>query len=127
MNASSLAMFYQGLLRAGKGDDKVWSAETVAMGLRVRTGDLLDPMTRKPANRALGMVIAGDDERIYRSFGQANSASTFGHPGVGGQIGWADPDTGISFAFFTNGCDRNSLRMGLRSIALSTQAALCAV
>eukprot|EP01045_Picozoa_sp_COSAG04_P023425 COSAG04_NODE_2780_length_3594_cov_5.982546_3_plen_452_part_00 len=35
-------------------------------------------------------------------FGYSNSAATFGHNGAGGQAGWGDPATGISFAFLTN-------------------------
>merc|ERR1711969_480330 len=35
-------------------------------------------------------------------FGYSNSATAFGHNGAGGQAGWGDPATGISFAFLTN-------------------------
>ena len=32
-------------------------------------------------------------------FGLTNSAGAFGHDGVGGKFVWADPETGLSFAF----------------------------
>ena len=45
------------------------------------------------------------------------------NPGFGGQSGWADPATGISFGYLTNGFDRNQLREGRRRVALSSLAA----
>ena len=51
----------------------------------------------------------------------------FGHGGAGGQIAWADPATGLSFAYLTNGHDRDLLREGRRIIALSSLAAVCAL
>lgn len=36
-------------------------------------------------------------------FGRGSSLRTFGHGGAGGQVGFADPDTGLAFAFVTNG------------------------
>jgi len=127
LTAGDLALFYQGLLRdlTPHTGPRVWQRESLADALRVRTGDLLDPMMRKPANRALGMVIAGGDDRVFRGFGHTNSASAFGHGGAGGQVAWADPETGISFAYVTNGCDRNPLRMGRRGVGLSSRAASC--
>jgi CubicO group peptidase (beta-lactamase class C family) len=127
-NAASLALFYQGLLTGGpRGDDHaIWSRETLREGLRVRTGDLVDPMTGQPANRALGLVIAGDEKRVFRAFSPGNSPDAFGHAGAGGQIAWADPATGLSFAFLTSGFDRDPLRMGIRGTKMSSAAVRCA-
>ena len=61
-----------------------------------------------------------------RGFGRTNSAESFGHPGFGGQSGWADPATGISFGFLTNGFDRHDIREARRRVALSSLAATCA-
>ncbi len=128
MTAGDLALFYQGLLRDSASHDgaRVWEADTVARGLEVRTGELLDPMMRRKANRALGLVIAGESDGVYRGFGHTNSARAFGHGGAGGQVAWADPETGISFGYCTNGCDRNPLRQGRRTVGLSSRAASCA-
>ena len=72
-------------------------------------------------NRALGVVVAGGDGMAnYRGFGKTNSALAFGHGGAGGQIGWADPATGISLGYATNGFDRNDMRQGRRGVALSS-------
>ena len=123
--AADLALFYQALLAdlSGEGAPGVWDRTTLQDALRVRTGDLVDPMVGRPANRALGVVIAGGDDRPFRGFGPTNSPAAFGHNGAGGQVAWADPETGISFAYLTNGCDRNPLRMGRRGVGLSARAA----
>jgi CubicO group peptidase (beta-lactamase class C family) len=128
-NAASLAMLYQALLRDGRapGGAPVWRPETLAEALRVRTGDLTDPWFGTTANRALGVVIAGDEAgRAARGFGRTSSAVAFGHNGAGGQVAWGDPATGISFAFLTNTFDRNPIRQGRRGLALSSRAAACA-
>ena len=70
--AAGLALFYQAILRDLEPHDgpRIWEAETVAEAIRPRTGDLLDPVSRVPANRGLGVVIAGDDgHRTWRGFG----------------------------------------------------------
>jgi CubicO group peptidase (beta-lactamase class C family) len=127
MTAADLALFYQALLAALRGDDeRIWKVDTVRQGLRVRTGDLTDPLFRKRVHRALGLVIAGDADRTYRGFGHTGSEHSFGHNGAGGQIAWADPDSGISFVYCTNGMDRHPIRQARRSVALSSLAAVCA-
>jgi CubicO group peptidase (beta-lactamase class C family) len=128
LSAGDLALFYQALLHDGRapGGPAVWKPEILAASLRVRSGTLLDPMVGKPANRGLGVVIAGDATRVARGFAPSNSPTAFGHWGAGGQVAWADPATGLSFVFFTNGMDRNPLRLGARGIALSAHAAACA-
>ena len=55
----------------------------------------------------------------------ARTQPIFGHPGFGGQIGWADPATGISFGYLTNGYDRNDLREGGTSVAMRSLAGAC--
>lgn len=127
MTAAAMALFYQGLLHGGaQGGPALWSAETRAMSRKVVSGDLTDPLYGKPVHRAMGIVVSGDEERNYRGFGHTNSELAFGHGGAGGQIAWADPATGISFAYCTNGHDRNPIRVGRRGVSLSNRAAVCA-
>jgi CubicO group peptidase (beta-lactamase class C family) len=122
-NAADLARFYQALL-----DDpgEVWSRD-------VRLDGISEIRNRFPdqrgvvANRTLGLVVAGDDgQSAARGFGHTVSPAAFGHNGAGGQIAWADPATGLSFVYLTNGLDRNVLREWRRTSGLSSRAARCA-
>ena len=124
MTAAAMTLFYQGLLHGGAlGGTRVWSDETLAMGRTVISVDYRDMLSGVLVNRALGIVIAGDGNRNFRGFGHTNSETAFGHNGAGGQVAWADPATGLSFCYATNGHDRNPLRMGRRGVSLSTKAA----
>ncbi len=125
--AGDLALFYQGLLlNRGIDGAPIWNPEALSSALTVRSGDLTDPLLGVPCNRALGVIVAGDDGLAsHRGFGTTNSPLAFGHGGIGGQIGWADPATGISFGYCTNGLDRNEVRQGQRGIAISSLAADC--
>ena len=118
--AADVAMFYQALMRnAGT----VWRPEFLAGTLgRVRV-HLPDPMTGAPANYGLGVVIAGDDRyKPYRGMGSRVSERAFGHQGVGGQVAWGDPASGISFCLLTNGLDANPLRSAQLCAAASNRA-----
>ena len=127
MTAGDLALFYQGLLH-NRGTDgaPIIKPEALKEALRVRSGDYKDPIFGFKVNRALGVVVAGDDGLAnYRGFGKTNSPLAFGHGGAGGQIGWADPTTGISLGYCTNGFDRNDMRQGRRGVGISSLAAVC--
>ncbi|MGO9453176.1 MAG: serine hydrolase domain-containing protein [Candidatus Binataceae bacterium] len=126
--AGDLALFYQALLNDGKAHDgtRIWQSDMLRAARRIRSGKLIDPARGIVANRALGIVIAGDDGKgNLRGFGRTNSPEAFGHPGFGGQIGWADPASGISFGYLTNGYDRNDLREGRRGVAVCSLAGAC--
>ena len=125
-NAHDLAVFYQALLYGGLGDVQIWSEETLNSARKVRSGELRDPLFGQLANRGLGIIISGDENRNFRGFGKTNSPSAFGHNGAGGQIAWADPESGLSVAYLTSGHDRNNVRQGKRGVAISSIAAECA-
>ena len=125
-NAHDLALFYQALLHGGLGDVQIWSAETLGLARKVRSGELRDPLFGQLANRGLGIIISGDENRNFRGFGKTNSPSAFGHNGAGGQIAWVDPESGLSVAYLTSGHDRNNVRQGKRGVAISSIAAACA-
>ena len=125
-NAHDLALFYQALLYGGLGDVQIWSEETLNSARKVRSGELRDPLFGQLANRGLGIIISGDENRNFRGFGKTNSPSAFGHNGAGGQIAWVDPESGLSVAYLTSGHDRNNVRQGKRGVAISSIAAECA-
>jgi CubicO group peptidase (beta-lactamase class C family) len=123
MTAADLALFYQGLLH---NPDDLWRPDVLADG----TGDVRntfpDEIFSVPVNRTIGVVVAGDDgNHIVRQagFGAGCSPRAFGHAGMHMQIGWADPESGISFAYLSNGCDSDMFRAGARGVALSSMAA----
>lgn len=127
--AGDMALFYQALLNDGRAHDgtQIWQPEMLREARRIRTGELRDPYLGHFAYRALGIAVAGGDGKAnMRGFGRTNSPDAFGHPGFGGQTAWADPATGISFSYLTNGFDRNDIREGRRQVALSSLAAVCA-
>lgn len=126
-NAHDMALFYQAVLHGGLGGKELWTAQTRADVRRIRSGDLTDPMFRQPANRALGIIISGDETRSFRGFGKTNSPEAFGHNGAGGQLCWADPATGLSLCYLTSGHDRNNVRQARRGVAISSLAADCAL
>jgi CubicO group peptidase (beta-lactamase class C family) len=121
--ASDVVTFYQALLR---NPGELWDAAVLADATGHVRNNLPERWTGVTANRSLGLVIAGGDGKSnLRGFGHTNSARTFGHNGAGGQIAWADPETGLSFCYLTNGMDQHMIRQGRRGIALSSYAAVC--
>lgn len=121
-SAADVALFFQALMHnAGELWDPAILADATS---RVRT-DLADPFSGIPASRSLGLVIQGDSGKCSRGMGCSASPRSFGHHGAGGQIAWADPDSGISFCFLTNGLGANPIQVTRRGIALSDLAASC--
>ncbi|HUR78770.1 MAG TPA: serine hydrolase domain-containing protein [Acidimicrobiales bacterium] len=122
--ARNLALFYQELLHNSKG---IWDPDVLNDVKTNVRNHLADVVFKVPANRSAGLVIAGDDGKAsLRGFGKTQSAGTFGHNGAGGQIAWADPASGLSFVYLTNGLDRHVVRQARRSVALSSIAAASA-
>lgn len=120
--AADVALLYQAFLHDLGG---LWDPEVLADATgRIRC-TLPDPILRTPANRTLGLIAAGaDGTSAYRGMGHNVSARAFGHNGAAGQIAWADPETGLSFCYLTNGIDRNFLREARRVSGIASRAAL---
>jgi CubicO group peptidase (beta-lactamase class C family) len=117
--AVDLALFYQHLLHDPRG---VWEKAARTDGTSRVRNSLADPMG-VPANRSLGLLIAGDDGRSHiRGFGRTVSARAFGHNGAGGQLAWADPASGLSLGYLTDGYDRHEVRQPRRASAISSLA-----
>ena len=96
-------MLYQAFLHD---PDRLWDPEVLADATGTIRTSLPHPIHGIAANRSLGLVIAGDAPgAALRGFGTQCSARAFGHGGAGGQIAWADPATGLSFSYLTNGLD----------------------
>jgi CubicO group peptidase (beta-lactamase class C family) len=122
-DAADLARFYQALLHNPKG---VWDDDLLHDVTRNVRNTFRDPLLGHPIRRTLGLCTAGDDGfDAHRGFGRTGSAARFGHNGAGGQLAWADPESGLSFAYLTNGLDAHVIRQAKRGVALSSIAADC--
>ena len=131
--AAGLALFYQPLVNRGQTLDgrRVMKPETIEFGTKVRAKpqhidlllQLIDPKLVVNTNRALAVVVAGDDGYAFvRGFGRETSARAFGHGGAGGQIAWGDPASGLSVGYCTNGFV-DPVTAGRRITAVSSLAA----
>jgi CubicO group peptidase (beta-lactamase class C family) len=121
--AADVTRFYQALLHDPKG---LWDPAVLTDATTVVRNTFRDPLLGHPINRTRGLIVAGDDGKSnYRGMGKTVSPRAFGHNGAGGQIAWADPATGLSFCYLTNGLDRNVLREPRRTTALASLAAVC--
>lgn len=122
--AADLATFYQALLHDPAG---LFKPEVLHDVTSVVRNTFPDPLLGHPANRTRGLIVAGDDGRSnLRGMGRTVSSRAFGHNGAAGQVAWADPASGLSFAYLTDGRDLNVLREHRRTSALSSLAARCA-
>ena len=113
LSADSLALFYQGLLH---NPGTIWKPEVLADGLENIRCRLPDPIMNLPANRTLCVVIG-------KGFGTTwgESPTAYGWPGAGGQIGFAEPATGVSFCFLQMG-DNDEMSQFARGIRMSNLA-----
>jgi CubicO group peptidase (beta-lactamase class C family) len=125
MRASDLALYYQALLH---NPGEMWKPDVLADATSVVRNQIPERWSGIPANRSLGLWLAGDDGFSHiRSFGRTVSPGAFGHPGAGGQLAWADPATGLSLGYCTNGLDQHVVREPRRGTAISSLAAVCTV
>jgi CubicO group peptidase (beta-lactamase class C family) len=122
-SAADIVTYYQGVLRNTGG---LWDPDTLAQAT-VPFVELPDPLLGVPAHRSQGLVVAGEPpQSTLRGYGHGQGPRTFGHNGAGGQLAWADPDSGVSFCYLTNGLDEHVIRQARRGIGINTRAAACA-
>lgn len=101
-SARAMAAFYQMLAQGGSlGGKRILAPRTVEYVTRNVTGDRVDGYTGTIMHRGLGPHIRGTTETM-RGLGALAHPRTFGHGGVGSSYCWADPASGVSFAFFSN-------------------------
>jgi CubicO group peptidase (beta-lactamase class C family) len=97
-----MAAFYQMLAAGGTlAGRRLLSPRMVQYVTRNVTGERVDGYMGMPMHRGLGPHLRGTTESI-RGLGSIASPRTFGHGGVGSSYCWADPDSGVSFAYLTN-------------------------
>ena len=101
--ASNYALFYQQLLHNDLG---IWDADVLADATVNVRNTFGDPLFNTPANRALGVVVAGDDGKAsMRGFGKTQFAAhvrprrrrrsdRVGRPGLGAVVRLPDQRLG---------------------------------
>jgi CubicO group peptidase (beta-lactamase class C family) len=100
--ARGMVALYQMMLGGGVlAGQRLVSPRTVQYAIRNWTGDRIDEYMGMPMHRGIGPHLRGTTETI-RGLGSLASPRTFGHGGVGSSYCWADPDSGVSFAYVTN-------------------------
>jgi CubicO group peptidase (beta-lactamase class C family) len=101
MNARSLARHYALLAgRGAVGPTRLLSPERVDRMRELYT-DEPDAVLGTVYRRGLGYWLGGDLENAAAAAMGANPRA-LGHPGAGGSIGWADPETGLAVAVVKN-------------------------
>ena len=100
--ARGMAALYQMMLMGGCLNGKQWiSPRTLAYAIRNHTGDRVDQFMGMPMHRGLGPHLRGYSLSM-RGLGDIAPPEAFGHGGVGTSYCWADPTSGVSFAYLTN-------------------------
>ena len=113
--ASDIAALYQSWLRD--------PAMTDAIG-NIRN-NLLNETSKYAAHRTLMFEVAGNDNDEALRWFPAQRPRVFGHHGAGGQLCWADPDSGLSFSFLHDTLDQNPAQEIKRSREINELAAAC--
>ncbi len=101
--ASALAKFYAVLAAGGHWQGRqIFSPEALAW-MTTRRASGVDEILRHPVTFSAGFMldpIAPSGHKLRQTMGPSFTA--FGHPGAGGSLAFADPETGISFAYVMN-------------------------
>jgi CubicO group peptidase (beta-lactamase class C family) len=118
--ARAMAVFYQMMAQGGVWNGvRIVSPRMIDYVTRDFTGDLVDDYTGYPMHRGLGPFSCGQSG--HPGLGAIAHPRTFGHSGVGTSYCWADPTSGLSFAFLSN-CRRDNAWHNKRMDTLSTLA-----
>lgn len=116
--ARAMAVFYQMMAQGGTWNGvRIVSPRLIEHVTRDFTGDWVDEYTGYAMHRGLGPFSRGHTG--HPGLGAIGHARTFGHSGVGTSYCWADPTSGLSFAFLSN-CRRDNAWHNKRMDTLST-------
>ncbi|WP_424810553.1 serine hydrolase domain-containing protein [Roseococcus sp. YIM B11640] len=119
--ARAMAAFYQALAQGGVlAGKRILSPRMIDYAVRNYTGDRVDEYNEIAMHRGLGPHLRGETA-ASRGLGAIAHPRTFGHGGVGSSYCWADPVSGVSFAFLSNTRQDNAFH-GPRMDTVSTLA-----
>lgn len=95
-NARAIAALYSGLAGDGTiGGQTILSKALIADATREHWDDM-DRMTNRPFRFGCGFMLSCD------AFPFGGRVNNFGHTGIGGAIGFGDPDRGLGFSYCGN-------------------------
>ena len=101
--AAAMQAFYQMLVAGGTlNGTRLFSPRLIRWVTSNQTGDRIDESFNIPMHRGLGPHVRGTTP-VIRGLGSIATPSTFGHGGAGTSYSWADPESGLSFTYLTNG------------------------
>ena len=121
MTTSDVTLFYQELLH---NRTQLLSPVMLHDATAHIRNTFIDDYSGVPANRTIGMSVAGSDGfAVRRGFGTRTSPRTFGHGGAGGQSAWADPESGLSFCDLTSALEQDIALLEERENVLTDLAA----
>lgn len=101
--ARELARFYACYLNGGEfGGTRLLGSETAeeAAAVQVEVPPGSDEPVGSGQRYGLGFQLGG---ALPDRYGIGVPSTTYGHAGLGSSISWADPESGIAFAYVTNG------------------------
>jgi CubicO group peptidase (beta-lactamase class C family) len=107
--ADGMARFYASLIGEVDGGVRLFTPETVQLARTERSSGP-DRVLVINTRFGLGYMLHGSASPLL-------SETSFGHPGRGGALGFADPESGIAFGYVTNGF-RKSVTADPRAQAL---------
>ena len=107
--ADGLARFYASLIGEVDGGTRLFTPDTVELARAERSAGP-DRVLVVATRFGLGYMLHGAASPLL-------TPASFGHPGRGGALGFADPETGIAFGYVTNGF-RKSVTADARAQAL---------
>ncbi|MFE7857479.1 serine hydrolase domain-containing protein [Streptomyces sp. NPDC057403] len=107
--ADGLARFYASLIGEVDGGSRLFTPETVELARAERSAGP-DRVLVVATRYGLGYMLHGAASPLL-------SPTSFGHPGRGGALGFADPESGVAFGYVTNGF-RKSVTADPRAQAL---------
>lgn len=96
--ADGLARFYAALIGEVDGRERLFTPETVEAA-RAEASAGPDRVLVVPTRFGLGYMLHGGASPLL-------APGSFGHPGRGGALGFADPESGTAFGYVTNGMNK---------------------
>lgn len=102
-SASALAKFYAMLAAGGAWGGRAFLGPAAREWMLTPLSQGFDQVLRAEMAFSAGFMmdpVAQDGTKVRELFGPSTRA--FGHPGAGGSLGFADPDTGLGFAYVMN-------------------------